>query len=109
MTEDRMQFHLWNWSRWMHAGASSHLRYRHTASGGMGRSGSTDFADMVDSSDRHCAEATDGCIESLPPAAKAAVYASHLDGPWPTDIPLHIFYRCAVVDIGRRLDRLGIA
>jgi len=109
MTEDRLQFHLYLWACSTHQGTASHLHYRSAASGGMGRSGSCDFDTMVEASDRHCAEATDGCIESLPPAAKAAVYASHLDGPWPDGIPLYLFYRAAILDIGRRLDRLGIA
>jgi hypothetical protein len=109
MTADRIEFHLYLWARWMHDGLSSHLRYRRTASSGMGKSGSSDFDTMVESADHHCAEATDGCIESLPPAAKAAVYASHLDGPWPDGLPLYVFYRAAILDIGRRLDRLGIA
>lgn len=110
MTEDRLDWHLWNWGNWMHGGKSSHLHYRDSASSGMGKSHGSQFDEMVEDADARCAEATDGCIESLSPKGKAAIYAHHLGGPWFDEGPsLAVFYRAACINIARRLDRMGIA
>jgi len=107
MTEDRVEWMIWNWARWMHAGKSSHLRAK-TSSVGKTSSGST-FDEMVETVDKRCAAATDSCVDALRPNDKAAVYAMHLQGRWYLPDPmLAPHYRTAVVEIGRNLDRRGI-
>lgn len=110
MTEDRGEWHVWNWANHMHGKGSSHLEHRNSASSGIGQSHGTEFDTMVEDADKRCADATDACIDSLSPNGKASVYARHLGGPWmlPSG-QLGIFYRSAVINIARRLDRMGIA
>lgn len=109
MTDDRVDWHLWNWAIHMRRGTSNHLKHRNAASSGIGRSGSEDFDQMVDSADKRCAEATGTAIDDLPKNDRCAVYATHLEQP--CDLPpvaVAIYYRAACIEIGRKLDRVGI-
>lgn len=110
MTEDRVEWHLWNWSRWMYGGKTMHLRERSRASCGVGNGTVGDFDDMVELADRSCAEVTDACIDGLPEAERSCVYAKHLQGPW--DFPesaLGVIYRQAMDRLGPMLARRGLA
>lgn len=111
MTEDRVAWHLWNWAEHMRGKGSAHMRHRNSASSGIGNSGCSDFDTMVAYEDFRCAEATDACIDSLSASGRDAVYAKHLGGPWLNhpEAQLGVFYHSAAMNIGRRLDRMGIA
>ena len=71
--QDRCEWHLSNWSAWMRAGGVN-LWYPSRASGGMGRSGSTDFDAMCANADTTSARAVDALIEGLPQAEKLTIH-----------------------------------
>lgn len=109
MTPERVEWHLWNWANWMHGGLSSHLQDRHSASSGIGKSGSSDFDQMVGAEDARCAKATDRAIDDLPEYEKSAVYTRQLYQRWGHPLPaLPIYYAQALEIVGRKLDRAGI-
>lgn len=107
MTGERLDWMLWNWERWMHR-SSHRLGYKPTASGGMGRSGSDDFDEMVDRADSRCAQAVDALVEGLTPAQHAAVYHKHLAAAFRVRGDLDALYRDACEAIRRGLVRRGI-
>lgn len=75
-TPDRVDWHLHNWTTWMHTGRSvDRLPSRSMA---IGNSHSTSFDDMVDASDIRCAGITDAIISDLPPAQSCAVACKYL-------------------------------
>lgn len=70
---DRTEWHLSNWATWMHKGSVG-KGYPSRASGGMGRSGSTDFDAMCANADTTSALAVDTLIEDLPQAERLTVH-----------------------------------
>jgi hypothetical protein len=107
MDPDRVAFHLYVWSKWMHAEFSSHLQYRRAASG-MGFSGSCDFDDMCESADRCCAAATDAVIDALPHSERDAIHVRHLGARWRYFDPIESAYASACVAIGKGLTKRGV-
>ena len=72
-----MEWHLSNWAAWQR-GAGNNLGYPSRASGGMGKSGSSDFDALCASADTHCAHAVDTLIDDLPRLERYAVYNTWL-------------------------------
>jgi hypothetical protein len=74
----RIEWHLGNWASWMRGAGRPNLWYPSRASGGMGKSGSSDFDSMVASADSHCAAAVDAIVDGLTPRERCAVHNRHL-------------------------------
>lgn len=109
MTADRAEWHLWNWANWMHGGLSGHLRIAPSSSSAA-QVDNADFDRMVTEADDRCAKATDSAIDGLTPTEKAAVYAKHLRGQWAaSQTVLDAYYTLARLQVGRTLERKGIA
>lgn len=71
--EQRLDFHIGNWARWMRSG--EHVQgYKHGAAGCVGGGYCGDFDDMVAAVDRRCAVIMDTLITDLPPAQSCAVH-----------------------------------
>jgi hypothetical protein len=113
LTEDRVEWHLWNWARWYYASREKGTGYASRASGGFenyttSRSGK-DWETEYDEICKRQADATDAIIDGLQPTYKAAIYAKHLEGAWALpEASLALYYRAAVPLIGRGLDRRGV-
>lgn len=107
MTQDRVEWMLYNWSQWMHGGKSGHLRAKTAKC--WSESGYRTSNEMLVGIDKRCAAATDACIDALPTLEKVAIYAMHMQGPWNMDnTALSVAYRSACGAIGRNLWRRGI-
>lgn len=74
MSEERIDFHLWNWACWHRTSGVQNLGY--TVSRGV--SGSSDVATMERACDRKSAMDTNAAINDLPPTQSGAVYCKHL-------------------------------
>ena len=71
--EQRLDFHLSNWSRWMRSG--EHVQgYKHGAAGCVGGGYTGDFDDMVAAADRRTAIIMDTLISDLPENQCCAVH-----------------------------------
>ena len=73
LSAERLDWHLWNWARWMD-GTLIGSGHRNTASGGAVGYGSMSFEEMCARSDAICAEAVNAAIEDLPLLQKLAVH-----------------------------------
>jgi hypothetical protein len=74
-TSDRVESHLENWAKWQRSGG------RQGAHGGSGTpeySGSSDFDDMCETTDRANARTLDAWINDLPPMQKYAIHNHYL-------------------------------
>lgn len=79
MSDDRLEWHLWNWEQWHYQQKGHYGRgYPKRAHGPMGASGSSDFDQMVAAADTRCALAVEAILNDLPPAQRCAVHAVHL-------------------------------
>lgn len=76
MTDERLEWHLWNWRTWMYSGKT--VEGYPMASAGLRSIGQSDFDDMAEASDIRCARACNAIVEGLPPAQAAAVYRKWL-------------------------------
>lgn len=72
LSDERLDWHLENWTRWMKSGGVS-LGYAR-----MYQVGRMDFEAMCHAVDRWAARVVDAAIDSLAPADRAAVYHRHL-------------------------------
>jgi hypothetical protein len=108
MTDDRIDWHLWNWERWMRRDRGRGAGYPRQASGGIGRSHRSDFDTMVETADSRCARAVDAIVGGLTPACRGALYNKHGLAVFRgiRDEPGH--YDEARRVIGRKLTRKGI-
>lgn len=108
MTEDRVQWMLWNWAQFMHSGKSAHLRAK--TSGFWAADGHRTSDEMLVPIDKRCAAATWAAICDLEPNYKAAIEVMHIEREnWPLpEAALPLYYRAACTEIGRKLDRRGI-
>lgn len=77
MNDDRLDFHLDNWRRYMKAGEGI-LGYSGTAAGCVGGGNSQDFDAMVGRADMRCAIITDAVIRGLDPSEQAALNHTYL-------------------------------
>lgn len=110
MSEERVDWNLWNWARHMRATRESGLDYPSRASGGLEnyRSGGDDEAEYEQCC-KDWAATTDAAIDDLPATNKQAVYAVHLDGPWLLpEIARGLYYRDSIGLLARELSRRGI-
>lgn len=103
MTEDRVEFHLWNWQRQHWLSRESGEGYPSRASGGIECYRSTGDSDRdYDIACKAWADTTDKAIDGLEvrygtPLYRLAIYAQLLEGPWPyPEIALGVNYRQAV-------------
>lgn len=109
MTEDRVSWHLWNWTRIHHMSREAGEGYPSRAVVGDNYTSGFDFDREWDTVCKRLAEATEAAIEDLPPIYRDSVYAHDLGGPWLLPvIALGIHYRAAIPLIGRGLDKRGI-
>lgn len=79
---DRVDFHLFNWARWMRSGGTAILGIPGRACAGMGISHSADFDQLADQSDRVAAKAVDAVIRDLKPLEAKAIRCSYLGEDW---------------------------
>lgn len=107
MTDDRIDWHLWNWARW-HRQAGERVGYSSRASG-FSRTGLRDFDAMVATVDSDCAGAVEAVLDGVSVSERCAVHHFHLDAVYRFPrIPLADTYNAARAAIGRGLDRRGI-
>jgi hypothetical protein len=106
--DDRAEWHLWNWARWMRGGSGSPRGFRSRASGARAAS-SREFDALAAEADTACAWATDAVVDALPALSKRAVYAAQLGDRWQgTDAELRECYEQTVPVVGKRLASRGI-
>ena len=78
MTDERVEWHLWNWERWQFRGGKPRLKLPARASGGIGRSHRLDFDEMVERVDARCARAVNAIVwHDLSEPQKTAVLYEH--------------------------------
>jgi hypothetical protein len=107
MSTERADWHVDNWAQWMH-GRGTGLGYPSRASGRMGKSGSTDFDQMVASADVRCAVAVDALIDGMTWTQRKAIYSVKLGNQWTSPLPLDDVYQQALSDLAAALTRRGI-
>lgn len=76
MTDDRLEWHLWNWSRWMRGGKVTVGFQKETV--GMFSGASAHFDDMADANERRLASICDVVVTGLPYSHYAAISNKHL-------------------------------
>jgi hypothetical protein len=105
--EDRVEFHLFNWAKWLR-GSGMRLGYPSRASGGIGISHSADFDQMADNADNTIASWVDAIIRGLGNLEQKALRVEYLGERWtsPTEIGLVLVIAREGVRAG--LDRKGI-
>jgi hypothetical protein len=109
-TSERVDWHLWNWARWMRSGqeVQGHARESQGLSSGGTSKG---FDEMVETEDRRCAKAVNAILDNLPPTDRIAIYIEQR-----VMKPVFTFtrktYQRALSDgkaaLGRELNRRGI-
>lgn len=102
-SDERLEFHLWNWQRWMRTGAFSDLGLPGRACGGMGISHSADFDQLADQADRVAAKACDAVIRNLKPLEQKAIRCAYLGEEWTSVLP-----EGAVLVVAKEALRIGL-
>lgn len=100
---DRVEWHLWNWARYMRTGGYAGLSISGRASGGIGISHSADFDQLADLADRSSARACDAVIRDLKPLEQKAIRCAYLGEDWTR--PEH---EGAVLVVAKESVRLGL-
>lgn len=72
-TEDRVEWHIENWRRWMRSGKEVD-GFEHRACGMSDGGTSKGFDEMVEAEDRRCAKIVDAILDNLPPPQRIAIY-----------------------------------
>lgn len=72
-TPERIEWHLWNWSRWMRSGQEVE-GFASRSSGCSDGGTSKSFDEMVEAEDRRCAKAVDAVLDNLPAPQRIAIY-----------------------------------
>lgn len=108
MTDDRVEWHLWNWSTRACSNTFNDGGYGSRASGGIGHSWSNDSDSMVAEVDTRCAYIVDVLIGELPEIERCAVRHVHLEAVYRFRDGHKEPYRRAKMSIGRGLDKRGI-
>lgn len=108
MPEERVEWHLENWERWMRS--DQHGERIAIASAESRYCASRDFDSMLSDADSRCAEAADAVIDALPQPQHVAVYALHgLIGAGSSYAGAMLRdYNCAKETIARGLTARGI-
>jgi hypothetical protein len=101
---DRVDFHLFNWARYMRTGSYAGLSLPGRACAGMGISHSADFDQLADQSDRVAARAVDAIIRDLKPLEAKAIRCSYLGEEWTSKLQ-----EAAVLVVAKESVRAGLA
>lgn len=70
LSEDRLDWHLWNWARWVEAKWDAELAYTISTA----TSGPASFDDLCVEMDRYCANVTRAAINSLTPVEACSIF-----------------------------------
>lgn len=109
MTQDRVDWHLWNWSQWMQTGQYATLTVK-LASLESGHTRSRSFDDMLEDGDRAAAKATNAVVGDLskgPVPLRQAIESYYLGHAWRSSLILTPIVDLAREKIGLGLDRKG--
>lgn len=104
---DRLDWHLRNWVAWQRRGGLN-IWYSSRASGGMGKSGSSDFDSMCANADNRSAMAVDTILDDLPGRERMAVYNEWLATVFRFEGDAIALYDAAVQKLERGLIARGI-
>jgi hypothetical protein len=97
----RLDWLLWNWSRFMRVGGMEDLA---VVTAEYWASGSRDFDEMVDNADLNDVIATNASINDLPPDQQVAIHHWHLQAVWRTNRePIEVVYARARVNVSAGL------
>ena len=102
-TDDRVEWHLWNWRRWMQTGEFAGLGHSGRASGGIGISHTADFDQLADQADRTVAKSVDAVIRGLKPLEQKALRCRYLHEEWTS-----ILQQAQIVIVAKESLRLGL-
>ena len=111
MNDTRAETLLANWVRFMHHSHDHGLGYPSKASGGIEvYTSNMDFDLACEHMDNELAAATDAVVDGLKPQVyRTSIYAQLLGGPWSLPIiSLGLYFRVAVQQVARGLERKGI-
>ncbi len=78
MTDDRLDWHFWNWAEWQRAEYTIAHGYPTRAASGLGRSHARTFPELVASADKRCAKAVEAILDGCTPLERNAVHHIHL-------------------------------
>jgi hypothetical protein len=73
LTDDRVDWHLWNWQRWQQHSRSPG-QFSGRASGGIIGRSSVDSDEMLNELERNCATATEACLWDMSPRHRLSVH-----------------------------------
>jgi hypothetical protein len=79
MSDERLDWHVWNWARWHRARGRRQGDHQGRASGGIGKSGSSDFDAMVAAEDTRSAYAVEAIVNDLPAPQSNALHHVQLE------------------------------
>jgi hypothetical protein len=110
MTDERLRFHLENWTSWMHkrVGVFRKLWYPGKASGGMGNTGASDFDEIVGHADGRCARAVAASLDDLPQHQRLAIHNKHLATVYRLRMDVDVAYAEGCQALKKSLLRKGI-
>lgn len=111
MSDDRLDWHLWNWSAWQSRSRYAAFRalwFPVRSVIGVGNMHSPDFDEAVGQVDAACARAVEAGLGGCSPAERAAVHHRHLEAVWRVRGDLDAFYRAALEKVRTHLTRMGI-
>lgn len=107
-SDERVEFHLYNWARWMRSGSYAGLGMPGRACAGMGISHSADFDQLADIADRTAAKACDAVIRNLKPLEQKAIRCAYLGEEWTSVLQEGAVLVVAKEALKMGLDRRGI-
>ena len=110
VTDDRLDFHLWNWANWHRSSVAATVRalWYPAGASGMAVSHGSDFDGMVAEVDHRCAEAVESALDDCPTAERCAVHHVHLHAVYRPRIGLDAAYGSARLRLAAGLDERGI-
>jgi hypothetical protein len=100
---DRVEWHLYNWARYMRTGGYAGLSLPGRASGQIGISHAADFDQLADNADRIAAKTCDSVIRDLKPLEQKAIRCGYLGEDW-----THVLNEAAVLVVAKEGVRLGL-
>lgn len=110
MDDDRLDWHLWNWSNWQRSSFAGTVRalWYPASSPAIGISHGADFDELVAAVDQRCAEAVESALDGCTVAERCAVHHVHLHAVYRPRIGLDEAYQAARRKIADGLDERGI-
>ncbi len=106
---DRVEFHLWNWQRWMNSGQFAGLAAPGRASGGIGISHAADFDQLYDQASQVVAKACDAVIGDLGKLEQKAIRCAYLGEVWESRLSESAVLVVAKEALRIELNRRGFA